>query len=493
MPLGSKHIGDIVVYTIPKVIGYAATIFVLPILTRLLLPEDFGIVAFTAIFPTIAVSVVTLGALNSQERYYFLYRNDPEKLYAYYFSTQLFALIIGALSSLLVYIFQKNISIMMMGRIEYGFAFFVGYIASFLGQMIAFYLLSYQYMGRSTIYALISIAQALLTSLFSVLFVWKFHMSYMGLIYGSLGASSLVLVSVAVIFNWNHHPQWSWKTLQAGICYGLQTVPKTFSGFINRFFDKYLLNNMVSLSAVGGYNIGQNVGNTLATLMSSVGSSFNHLYYQDVFDRGNAASESTGRLFSIFSFLNLAPVVLLIIFAQEIVWLLAPPAYYKAIDLIIVFSAALGPFIFGKYIGVQYAYANKAYLLFPITALAAVANVAANIILIPRYGLMGAAFSTYCSAWASNIVMAAVGQRLYRIAYDWPTIILFEVHIIISMVSILVLRSFAVSLVVLYAVKFFLLALFICIGIRAGIVSRKNIQKFITAVRPQGRNSVLTQ
>src|SRR4030067_498097 len=91
------------------------------------------------------------------------------------------------------------------------------------------------------------------------------------------------------------------RILFENIKYGLQIIPKSFTSFINRFFDKYMLNNMLSLSAVGVFNIGQTIGNAMFFLMNTVWSSFQPVLYREVFDKGKDGSVCVGRLFPHFS------------------------------------------------------------------------------------------------------------------------------------------------------------------------------------------------
>ena len=72
-------------------------------------------------------------------------------------------------------------------------------------------------------------------------------------------------------------------------------------------------------------------------------------------------------------------MLLLILFAQEIVYIIAPVPYYEAIDIIIIVSGGVATQVFGIYVGVQYAYSKKAYWIFPVTVVGTLANVAANI------------------------------------------------------------------------------------------------------------------
>ena len=248
-----------------------------------------------------------------------------------------------------------------------------------------------------------------------------------------------------------------------------------------------MLNNMLSLSVVGIFNIGQTIGNTMFSIMSTAWSSFQPVYYREVFDKGDAGSVPIGRIFTIFSYITLMPVLLLILFAQEIVYIIAPASYYGAIDIIIIISGGVATQVFGMYVGVQYAYSKKAYWIFPVTVIGTMVNVAANIFLIPRFGLIGAGFSTVISTCVINGILTFIGQKLYRIQYEWKTIVQLFMIIAVAIVSVLYLRAIEFDMIYFYLIKVVFIVLFILIGIMSKVITKNSIEKVCNAIFRQSK------
>jgi O-antigen/teichoic acid export membrane protein len=65
---------------------------------------------------------------------------------------------------------------------------------------------------------------------------------------------------------------------------------------------------------------------------------------------------------------------------------------------------------------------KTAYLL-PTSILAAVSNIVANYFLIPKYGIMGAAYATLIAYAFSAFVMYFIVQKFYRIEYEFGRIV----------------------------------------------------------------------
>jgi O-antigen/teichoic acid export membrane protein len=316
-----------------------------------------------------------------------------------------------------------------------------------------------------------------------LVFVWDFKLSYFGLLYGTLAGTVVAFLGAFFHFNRSLRPSFNGRMLLENIKYGLQLVPKTFTSFINRFFDKYMLSKMLSLSVVGVYNIGQTVGNTVFFLMSTSWRAFQPVVFREAFDKGEEGSAAIGRLFTIFSYLTLTPVLLLVLFAQEVIYVFAPPAYYRAIDVIIIILAGITTQVFGEFVSVQYAYSKKPFFVFPITVLGTIVNVVANIILIPRMGLIGAALSMVLSYFTINGLLALVGQRLYRIGYQLKEASSLFLTIAVAIVAVIFLRTAGFSFILVYTVKLLILILFIFNGISARVFTGDALGKIIRAFR----------
>jgi len=280
-----------------------------------------------------------------------------------------------------------------------------------------------------------------------------------------------------IYFNRNMKFIFGGRELWENIKYGLQVVPKAFTGFVTKFFDKYMLNSMLSLSVVGVYNIGQTIGNAMFFLIGKVWAAFQPVYYGEVFQKGDQASSYVGRLFTKFAYIALTLVLLLILFAQELIYILAPSSYYPAINVIIILAIGVSTQIFGMYSSVQYAYSKKAYWIFPITVIGTLVNVVTNIILIPKFGLLGAAIATAVFYFFINGLLAFIGQKVYKIGYEWKIIISLYSIVILSTGLILYARFAQSGNIWLYFVKLGAISSFIYAGIKAKIITKHSVRK----------------
>jgi O-antigen/teichoic acid export membrane protein len=96
-----------------------------------------------------------------------------------------------------------------------------------------------------------------------------------------------------------------------------------------------------------------------------------------------------------------------------------PPVYWQGVEIVpwvllaYVFTGAYVVFLVGVYLE------KKTKYLPVVSGIGAVLNVGANLILIPKLGILGAAFSTLLSYAVMAGGMYFVSQRFYRVAYEW--------------------------------------------------------------------------
>jgi len=482
MPLSEKNLRNSIVYVIPRFANYGLYLLTLPILVRFLTPEDFGIAALALAFPTIATGILTMGLVNSVARYFFEYRTDHKKLNSLYFSTQVYLYAMLVVSSFAVYLGREYISKLIIGKPDYGMAVFVSYLATYLNKINTLYQRIYQNMERAALHSSFVFLEALGGITVSLLLIGYFNMSYMGLVYGPLAGAFVSWVPMSVHFNRRVRIRFDKDILIKNIRYGLQVMPKTLTGFINKFFDKYMLNAMVSASTAGIYNIGQRLSNIFFVLMAGVWQAFQPAYYRVVFDKEERAPEVVGRIYSIFAYITLFPIILGVLFAQEVVHAFCPSSYHGAVDIIIILAAGVATQTLGMYTSIQYAYSKRPFWIFPVTVIGTAINVILNIYLIPRYGLIGAGLATTGSVAGGNFILAYIGQRLYRIEYEWKAIVSLFINIIVAIAAIVYLRAIDLSYVFLYIIKAGLLLAYICIGICFKIITPDSLNMGVSAI-----------
>jgi O-antigen/teichoic acid export membrane protein len=233
------------------------------------------------------------------------------------------------------------------------------------------------------------------------------------------------------------------------------SIPLVFSGagvFVLMYADRIAVRQLLSLSALGIYAVGYRLASVVTLSMVGSQMALTPLIYQH-FDLPETPFQ-IARIFRWVLALALPLILFMSAFSREAVSLLATPHYGAASR--VVFPLAVAFLFSNLYIFAPGAWiAKKTTTIALINVGAAVVGIALNWVLIPVFGLLGAAFANGAAAAAAFAAYVVVGQRSYPIPYAWKRV------------------SAAVILVVLFgATMHWILGAVIGAPLRTSVVSR---------------------
>lgn len=201
--------------------------------------------------------------------------------------------------------------------------------------------------------------------------------------------------------------------------FGLPKVPHGMLVQALNLADRRILDLFVSRAELGIYQLGYTFGAGVKFALSAFEPAWQPFVYARI--REKDAPRTLARVaswsFAAFVAVGLAFAVL----SRELVRLMTPRnhAFWAAAPVVPVVTLAYvfhGAFLLGS-VGIAIRKKARYYPL--ITGVAAAVNVAANFLLIPRLGILGAAWATVLS----YALMAGMGlwisQRLYPIPFEW--------------------------------------------------------------------------
>lgn len=192
--------------------------------------------------------------------------------------------------------------------------------------------------------------------------------------------------------------------VRPAVRFGAPLAPHAVSGWALRLADRWLIGLLIGLPAaqalgqLGAYSLGYQLGYVITVLVSS----FNTAWSPWFFRIGNTSQAPA--LFSKMTTLVMAGLaavgVAVAVLAPQIVAVIARPQYAAAADVLPII--AMASVLYGMYtmLSVVVFYAKATARLAMITVSAGVLNVVVNVVLIPPFGILGAAWATFAAyAW----------------------------------------------------------------------------------------------
>jgi len=460
-------------YLLLVVIAYCFPFLTLPFFTRVLVPEDYGVLAMSGMFGMFLTTCSNLGLVSVYQRNYFQYREDRKKTAALFYPMVVFVsaffLIIWGLS----FIFRDAISMFLYQHKGMERVFLIDGLGSFLIGLSQYYFYYFQNSEDAKSYVWYSAMTMVLTTAASLLLVLYFRMGVMGMVYAKLiGAGSIFLLLNARFLR--ELPfAWDMDILKASLKLSLPLAPNTFSKVFMKQFDKYMINILSTLGQVGIYNIGEKFAYISFAFMTALDQVYIPHIYKEMFKHKERGGKSIGKYLTPFFYCSLFFCFIVAAFAEETIMLLTPQAYHGAINIVMILSMSYALMFFGKQ--PQLLYAGKTKLLAVLLILNVLMNVGFNFVLIHRFGAIGAAVSALAVGLIFTPIYMVFCQKHYRIEWEQTKIFILLGFFFSSVCGLLFVRPH-ISYLEALEVKAILLGIYIYMGFGFEIITNGRIR-----------------
>ncbi|MDP3790115.1 MAG: polysaccharide biosynthesis C-terminal domain-containing protein, partial [Candidatus Omnitrophota bacterium] len=436
--------------------------------------------AMITIVYTLCAFVYDFGMINALFRWVYQYKEDEIVLRRRVASTSLIFLLV--LASFLTIVLWNEAGF--ISNIIFKNAGFSGLIRLML---IGLFLQSLTWVPLSLLriqekpIMLISIAMSGMAAM--VLFNYILLSNGMGLkgIYvSSIISYALILPALFYVTRSYYVLDFSLKELKGMLKFGLPFFPVLFFSWIIDFSGRFFLGRYSTLEQVGLYSIGYKIGQILYLAEKTFAIAWVPLMLSLAHKYSEKAPEVFGKVFTYFIFSSMVLFLACSIFSKEILRMFTSAPYfaaYRVVPLIALSYVLYG--IYG-YMLSGLTITKKIHLQPFIFLGAAALNVLMNMLLIPGFGMMGAAFS----AAASYVVIAAAtyycAQKFYPIPIELKR--LFKILAASAAVYLLTFFTDFKNLALSFAYKSVVLAGFFWILYISGFFSTSELDKLRTFI-----------
>lgn len=207
------------------------------------------------------------------------------------------------------------------------------------------------------------------------------------------------------------------KTLK----YSLPILPHNLSAWAMNLVDRIIINKLATLSLVGIFDMGSQIGKLINIITLGVNSAYSPWFFEQLKkDKDNKKLIADVTIKIIIFYIVVAVSISWL--SPELLFLIADKSFYSAWKVVplITFAFVVNGFYY-SFSNVFFLEKTK-YLPF-ITITGALINIGLNFLLIPSYGIMGAAIASILSKVVFSLIAYVVSQKLYFIPYKIYTIL----------------------------------------------------------------------
>jgi O-antigen/teichoic acid export membrane protein len=395
-----------------KLVGF----FLIPVYTRYLSPSDYGVLALVGTFNRILFLVLNLGQSTALFRFY--YEHDDETSRQRVIAGSLWTVILVSLPvALLALSLVKPTAALLLGDGALYPLVAIGVLTMTCSVLLRLPFAVLRARGRDLRYATWSIVRTALSATLAIVLVVGVHMGVRGVLLSALAAEAVLVVLLLPMIAGVLRGGWAGPEMRAQLGFGLSLVPAGLAGFVLDLSDRFFLKHYASMDEVGLYSLGYRFGEIILFLVTAV----QLAWPQFVFS--NRRSERPQELYSYATTYYLGGMLFAVLglslLAPELITIMATPAFHAAavvVPVIALCGLCEGLCSVGT-VGIMLR--RRPLVRSAGVIVAAAVNIGLNFLLIPRYGMMGAAWATLAAFTVQMTLLVYVALRYYPIPYQW--------------------------------------------------------------------------
>ncbi len=410
-----KHSG---VYGLGHVLARLASVLLLPVYTRFLRPADYGILAILDLSVALLAIVLASGTVRAVVRHHFETDSEEERDGLWWTGLALLVAT-GVVVLVPVLLFREPLAAWTLGEGETQAGHFYllalcNLALTTLEQLFQAHLRVYK---QSALFVTLSLGRLVVNIALNLWFLIALEMGVEAILWGNLITAAISVAALFTVFALKRGGQRFRPDLLGGLLsYGMPLIVASLLATAMHQLDRYLLRVLLDLEEVGIYSVAYAIGQGINSLILHP---FSEIWYVVVYElEGKPELQRIIRSVFRYFFTLLALIMLGVsLFAQPLLRLLVAPEFYSAAGLVPVVCLAYLFFSLHSHFNLPPLLAKRTASMIPAHLAGVAVNVVANLILIPRMGVMGAAVASVLTYAAYSFFGLLVYRRIRRFEY----------------------------------------------------------------------------
>jgi O-antigen/teichoic acid export membrane protein len=381
--------------------------FSTPIISYLILPEEFGRASMFTLAYNIALLVTLLGLDQSLVRYYYEEEDKPN----IFWSCLIPSIILGSVVSLFFIFFDKSLSIFLYGDYYKG----IGYLFAFSllsGIFQRFNQLSIRMQKRGFLFSFINVILALGNFGGTVVFALTVSRSFYAIIFGQIiGNIFALLVGFFVDKQSRSFSKIDFEKLLEFLKYGIPFIPSSILYWLFSSIDRISLRQFSTFTEIGLYSAAFKI----VSIMQLIQVGFTTFWVPLAYEKYNSKAISDNFFEKANSLISAILFIfgLLLLAFKDLIFLLFAKSYREAsyIAPFLILYPIMYMLSETTVLGINFS--KKTYWHIVITGVSAFVNFVGNNLLVPLLEAKGAAISTGLSYVVFFTLRTVIAQKYY--------------------------------------------------------------------------------
>lgn len=450
-------------YTAGNLIIKGLPFFTLPIFTRLLSPEDFGLYNTYLSYEAILGIVLGLGISGTIKTAKFEFEGNFDKYIISVYLLEFFFLTITLPVILSVYFLFVKDSWITLNLIL--LLIFHSLASAIISITSCFYVIEGRYKSNLTI----TFLNTFLNIIISIILCYTYYSEkrYLARIYGTaIAIIFIAALSIKKHFQINRHLKINMIHYKYALNMGIPLLPHLLSLTLLSSCDKIMIQKLIGSSQAGIYSVAVNIMTILTVFVTSIENAWAPWYYKNlscsnysyIFKKNNTLTIFFGYLTA--GFLLISPE-LVHFFSEEKYWMSLNALYPLIISVFLSFG-------YLYFVNMEYFKKKTIYISYS-TIICAITNIILNYFLINLWGYIGAAYATCLSKLLLLFIHYMKSKQLLKEEIASFNII-FSIAVFLTLL-IVFMKFFEFSIFIRYSIGVMLTIILTC------YLKKRNLRK----------------
>ncbi|MGI2143094.1 oligosaccharide flippase family protein [Shewanella frigidimarina] len=403
---------DSLLYTLANLFTRGIGFVLLPIYTRVISKQEYGLFDYLTTIGFLLGVVVTLEVTQAIYRFIPEYKETPLKQIKLASTGFWFSLFMYSWLCLVCFTFSSELAHLLLDDALYSDVIKVTSIL-FLSNAILY---NFTTLMRANLLSkqvvIVSTLNAVFVAGFSLLLVVYFNLGILGLITGQLfGVTLSIIVSFTLVKAWVRFV-FCIESLKEMLTFSAPLIFSSIGVVLSMFVDRVMLKEFLGAEQLASYAVAIKIASIVTLLMVGFQSALTPLIYSNY-----EKAETPRKIAQLFHFYLLAALFSLLVLGFSAQWLVVIVAGAQYTDAV----SYVAPLVCSALVSSMYLFfpglslAKKTYIIAAVNIFVGMLNVVLNYVFIPKFGALGAAFSTLFSVFFALILNAVYSQRFYKV------------------------------------------------------------------------------
>lgn len=412
-----------IIYGIGSSLGAAGSFLLIPLYTHALSTEDYGAVELLYRLCSVLMIVMFLGVRQAYIRFFFDKRGDAAWQETVTGSTMVFvaiscAAILAAFIPFERLILDKLLSGHVTDTVLLLALFWIP-CEMFLNVGLTYF----QIQMRSLAYVLINVLFVVLYLAANVVLVYWMRLGVKGVFLAQIGVTGSIAIGVVIYIAATNRLRVSVEIIKQMIVFGLPLLPASFFMYLINNADRYFLGIYSGLQEVGVYALAAKLG-TVGTMFLM--DPFLKVWSPFLFDNYDKPNGPVllSRVLTLFTLACVLVALGVSVFAPIVLPYVTGEQFADAFALVPLACLAAVFYSISGLVDAGILIAKKTQYKPIIFGMAAAVSVAANVVLVPIFGMWGAAVAAVASMITLVLVNLHYSNKFYRLPIEWRRLVL---------------------------------------------------------------------